>query len=288
MNLIYKDSDPKYSIPVIGFESDIANLTRDNLIQFHKKYIEGEKILSIIGSVEEDKILDLITKTFKTKPIKWKPKFIKSNSKLVIPFINNKFNFSQQIKIIISPEIKQTLVFIGFKSIGLYSKWNYVTDIVENILTGGMTSRLFVLLRNKLGLTYYQNSFNKTFTPHGFFCINYGVQPSGLKISVKHVLEEILGLAKSEITDEEISKAKNTLETSILFNLETATNIGSNIVNYVVSKLNPEEIKKLHKKINAVTKNHVKQFAKKVFTKSNMYIVINGKESESFLNELLI
>jgi predicted Zn-dependent peptidase len=290
MNLIYNNSDPKYSNPVIGFESDISNLTRQNLFQFHKKYLQAEKILSIIGSIDEEKILDIVSKTFKSNPIKWTPQFIKSDGKLVISYANYKPKLSEQMYMIVSPEIKQTLVFIGFKSIGLYSKWIYVSDIVENILTGGMTSRLFVLLRNKLGLTYYQNSFNKTFSSHGFFCVNYGVQPSGLEISIENVLKEILGLANSNITDEEISKAKNTLETSILFNLETATDIGSNIVNYVISKKNPNEIKKLHKKINSVTKTHVKQFAKKVFKKSNMFIVTNGpnQTTKEFLEHLLI
>lgn len=275
MNLIYRDSEPKYSIPVIGFESDISNLTRDNLIEFHKKYLQGTKVLSIIGSVEENKILDIVSETFNFKPIKWTPDFIKSDGKLVVPHLNLSSQLTQT-QMIISPEIKQTLVFIGFKSIGLYSKWNYVTDVVENILTGGMTSRLFVLLRNKLGLTYYQNSFNKTFTPHGFFCVNYGVQPSGLETSLIHVLNSILGLANSEITDQEISKAKNTLETSILFSLETTTDIGSHIINYVIAKKDPNEIKKLHKKINSVTIKQVKQFAKKVFKKSNMFVVVNG------------
>jgi len=277
MNLLYRESDYRYSTPVIGFESSIANLTRENLITFHKKYLQSCKILSIIGSVEENKILDIVGKTFNFKPIKWTPDFIKSDGKLVIPHLSNKL--SKQTHLIISPEIKQTLVFIGFKSIGMYSKWTYVTDIIENILTGGMTSRLFVLLRNKLGLTYYQNSFNKTFTPHGFFCVNYGVQPSGLAISLQNVLKEILEFANSDITDREISKAKNTLETSRLFSLETTTDIGSNIINYVISKKDPNEIKKLHKKINAVTIKQVKQFAKKVFKKSNMFVVINGPPS---------
>ncbi len=284
LNLIYKNSDTKYSIPVIGYESDISNLTRDNLIQFHKKYLQGMKVLSIIGSVSEDKILDLVSKTFKTKITKWKPEFIKLNNKLVVPYLNKNFNLTEQINIIISPEIKQTLVFIGFKSIGMYSKWTLVTDIIENILTGGMTSRLFVLLRNKLGLTYYQKSFNKSFEPHGFFCINYGVQPSGLEISLKHVLEEITQFADSNITDEEMDKAKNILETSMLFNLETATDIGSHIINYVITKQNPEQIKKLNKRISKITKDHVKQFAKKVFTKSNMFVVINGSTQINLTN----
>lgn len=289
MELIYKSTDPKYSIPVIGLESDINNITRDNLVKFHSKYIQGEKILSIITSIEEEKIFPIIESIFGLPVQTWKPKFKKLEPKLIVPFIKTNIEKQNKYKIISSPQIKQTLVFIGFKSICSYSKWSFVSDIVENILTGGMTSRLFVLLRNKLGLTYYQNSFNKTFTPHGFFCVSYGVQPSGLEISLSHVLKEILTFGSSEITNKEITKAKNTLETSILFSLETPTDLGSNIINYVIDKKDPDNIKKIHKKISKVTITHVQKYAKKIFTKYNLHIVINGPNqmSKSLIDNLV-
>ena len=279
MELIYKDTDPRYAEPVIGVESNIKNITRENLINFHSKYNKEPKVLSIIGSIDEEKIFSTLDKVLGTKLLrtKWKPEFNGLNSVLEIPYLkSNSSNSSNPYQIINSPQIKQTLVFIGFRSISSWSKWSYVCDIIENILTGGMTSRLFVLLRNKLGLTYYQNSFNKSFTPHGFFCVSYGVQPVGLEISLTNVLKEILGFADSEITLEEMTKAKNTLETSILFNLQTPTDIGSYIIDYVISKKDPKQIKKLHKKISQVTVKQIKQFAKKVFVKSNLFIVING------------
>ena len=195
-------------------------------------------------------------------------------SSLNIPYI--KTISSNKYTIINSPQIKQTLVFIGFRSITNWSKWLYVSDIIQNILTGGMTSRLFVLLRNKLGLTYYQNSANVSFSSHGFFYITYGVQPQGLEISLSHVLKEIFEFANSNITLEEINKAKNILKTSILFNLQTSTDIGSYIIDYVITNKDPKEIKKLHQKISKVTPDHIKKFAKKVFIKSNLFIVING------------
>ena len=278
MELIYSQTDPKYSIPVIGLESDINNLTRDNLLKFHSKYINGVKTLSVIGSIDEEDIFSIIKSTLKLDPLYkfevWKPEFKKLESKLTVLFDGDTIN--PQCKIIKSPQIKQTLVFIGFRSISEYSKWVYVSDIIENILTGGMTSRLFVLLRNKLGLTYYQNSFNKTFKSHGFFCISYGVQPSGLETSLVHVLKEVLNFGLSNITNKELSKAKNTLETSILFNLETPSNLGSNIIDYVVSNKDPNQIKKIHSQISKVTQKHIIKFAKKIFTKSNIHIVING------------
>jgi predicted Zn-dependent peptidase len=279
--MLYNEVDNKFSVPVIGLPSNIINFTRDNLINFYnEKYLNAEKIISIIGSVEENKIINIIEKMFNVKIKTWKPHFIKLNPKLEIQFYNKKSTY--KLELIKTPEIKQYIVNIGFRSINMYSKWCIVSNLLENILTGGMTSRLFVLLRNKLGLTYYQSSFNKTFKPHGFFCINYGVQPEGLEISLTHVLKELFEFSKSEISDDEIQKAKNMLETSILFNTETATDIGSYIINLVINKQNPLYIKKLDEKIVKINKEHIKQLASKIFKKSNMFIVINGSNELSF------
>jgi len=247
LELMNSPTDPRYSVPVIGIETNIKNITRKNLIKFHSKYMQSSKFLSIIGSISEEEIFKIIKQILKKNPTKWKPDINGMETCLNIPYI--KTQTPNRYAIINSPQIKQTLVFIGFRSISNWSKWSYVCDIIENILTGGMTSRLFVLLRNKLGLTYYQNSANKSFNSHGFFYITYGVQPQGLEISLINVLKEILELANSNITPEEIIKAKNILKTSILFNLQTPTDIGSYIIDYVITKKDPKEIKKLHKKI---------------------------------------
>ena len=288
INMIYKDVDKKYSIPVIGIEKDIKNFTRNNLINFYnEKYLNADKVISIIGSIEENKIIDIIEKMFNTKVTSWDPTFIKLNSRLEIPFYNKKSNYS--LNFINTPEIKQFYVYIGFRSTNLYSKWNLVANALENILTDGMSSRLFILLRNKLGLTYYQSSFNKTFTKHGFFCIHYGVQPEGLEISLKNVLEEIFNFSNLEISDDEIQKSKNMLENTILYNTETASDIGSYIIDSVINKINPSQIKKLDEKIKKIKKLNIKKLASKIFKKSNMFIVINCSKDLEFnkINKLI-
>ena len=283
MELLYKDTDYKYSIPVIGLPSNIINFTRDNLINFYNnKYNNAQKVLSIIGSIEEDKIIHIIEKIFNQKIQVWKPEFKTLNSKLLIPFYNNTNKY--KIELIKTPEINQFIVYIGFRSMNMYSKWSLVCNILKNILTNGSTSRLFVLLRNKLGLTYYQSSANYSYVEHGFFCVNYGVKPDGLEKSLKHVLKELFDFKNSEITDNELVKAKNMVETSLLFNTETASDIGSYIIDSVINKLDPLYIKKINKKIKKITKEHVQQLASKFFKKSNMFLVINGNETISLDN----
>lgn len=275
MGEMYKGKDDSYSLPVIGKPEYIVNFTRDNLVNFYKDhYMNGNKILSIIGSADEDKIIHIVEKMCGIKVKTWKPEFIEQDKELKIKFYDKKQSW--KLKLIKTPDLKQFIVFIGFRSINLHSRWTLVSNILENILTGGMTSRLFELLRNRLGLTYYQNSSGYTFKEHGFFYINYGVQPDGLEISLDAVLKELFNFI--EPTDEEMQKSKNMLETSILFNNQTATDIGSLIIGLVINKQDPKIIKKIHKRIEKITVQHVMQLVRKIFRKSNLYVIINGTE----------
>jgi len=272
MHLLYKDIDIKYSLPVIGTPDNIINFNRQNLINFYNKhYLTANKILSISSSINKDDIIQIISKIFNVQIKPWKPKFIKLNNKLEIPYYNK---FNNQLTLIKNPELKQFIVKIAFRSINMYSKWLIVSELLENILTGGMTSRLFVLLRNKLGLTYYQNTSSLEFKEHGFFSITYGVQPDGLEISLKNVLLELLNF--KSCTEEELQKTKNIYETSLLFNFETSTDIGNYIINSVIDNLNPNYLKYIYKLLNNISINEINNFAKKIFKKSNMFIIING------------
>ena len=277
MESLYKGIDDKYSMPVIGKPEYIVNLTRDNLLNFYKEhYMSGNKILSIIGSADEKKIIEIVEKMCKTKIKVWKPDFIEQDKELKIEYYNKEQSW--KLNLIKTPDIKQFIVLFGFRSVNLHSRWNLVSSILENILTGGMTSRLFELLRNKLGLTYYQSSSGYTFNKHGFFYVNYGVQPDGLEISIDAVLKELFNFKHNGPTEDEMQKSKNMLETSILFNTQTVTDIGNRIINSVINKQDPKIIKKIHNRIANITDKHVIQLASKIFKKSNLFVVINGTD----------
>lgn len=283
MELLYQDTDNKYSIPVIGKPEYISNLTRDNLLKFHtEKYLPANKILSIIGPIDDIKIINIIEKIFKTSVQKWHPKFINLDSKLLVPYYNK--TGSYKLDIIKNPDINQFIVSIGFRSINNYSKWSLISYILEEILAGSITSRLFVLLRNKLGLTYYQNADSQTFPKHGYFYIGYGVQPDGLEISLKAVLKELFDFNKNTITDYELQKGKTIIETSLLFNIETNKDVGNYIISSVINKIDPNYLKKINSKINKITKKHIYQFVDKIFKKSNLFIVINGTDVINYDN----
>lgn len=273
IKLIYNDTDSRYSRPVIGLKSVLKNITRDKLLEFHKNYLNGKKVLGIIGSVDESDILNLVQSVCKKEIKTWNPKFKTFESKLIIPYI--KYKCKNHFDIIKSPQLNQTHVCIGFKSISTYSKWSYVTDILENILTSGMTSKL-AILRTKHGLTYSQISHNIEYLSHGMFCIYYSVNPAGLELSLMHVLKILLEMGDIDVSEKELQTAKNSIETAMIYLLENPRKIAATIVNYVMADKDPYELKKIYKRYKSITPELIRKFAKRVFKKSNIHIVING------------
>ena len=167
------------------------------------------------------------------------------------------------------------MVNICFRSIDDFSSWALVSSLISSVLCNGTSSRLFNLLRIKLGVTYYQNAFSMMYEGHSLYIINFGTRSETVAKAIKHVLIELLTFP--DVTDCELQKAKNMFETSILYNTETPSNIGGSILDYVMAEKDPELFKNIRSRINNIKAKHINGFAKKIFRKENMCILVGGE-----------
>jgi predicted Zn-dependent peptidase len=271
MKIMYEGIDEKLTIPVIGYEECIVNFTRDKLVKFYNdKYESKLKILTIIGDIDEKNIMKIIKKRHpKVEP--WTHTFKPLNRELTIPHYKN---IPTKIHYMSLP-VSQCMVNICFRSIDDFSSWALVSSLISSVLCNGTSSRLFNLLRIKLGVTYYQNAFSMMYEGHSLYIINFGTRSETVAKAIKHVLIELLTFP--DVTDCELQKAKNMFETSILYNTETPSNIGGSILDYVMAEKDPELFKNIRSRINNIKAKHINGFAKKIFRKENMCILVGGE-----------
>jgi predicted Zn-dependent peptidase len=275
MELLYHDTAIKYSIPVIGKPEYIQNFNQKNLFSFYENnYKKSNTIFSLIGDFDIDIIISFIQKIFNNPILSWIPSFKQINNKLSINFYNS---IQKPIySIINNDKLNQFIVLLGFRSIDSYNKWSIVSILFSNILCNGMSSRLFKLLRIKLGLTYYQHAYETFYMTHGNYNINYGINPPDLLFSLEQVILELKNLINNGITENELIKSKKMFQTSVLLNLTSPTDYGHYIVNNIISEKKPKKINKLFQEIHKISIHHVNRFIKKIFIKSNLFLVING------------
>jgi predicted Zn-dependent peptidase len=269
-NVMFKTVDPGLTRPILGTEERIKSFNRDKLVQFHKDhYLTNEKILIISGNVDKKKIITLLENKFK-KPIVWNPIYNTSFKELIVNHYKDSNNGINYIDL----PIQQCLVMINFRSINQFSDWIMTANILASVLNGGSSSRLFMLLRHKLGLTYYQNAYNNSYKDHGVFTVSFGVRPDGVKTALENVIPSLLNF--ENVTEYELQKVKNNYETTILYATESKTEVGYAMINYIIDKLDPKKFINVRHAINRVKEKHINNFVKKVFCRENMSVFIGG------------
>lgn len=120
-------------------------------------------------------------------------------------------------------ETEQTHICLGMPGVSYRHRDRYVYSLLDMMLGGGMSSRLFQEIREKRGLVYDIHTENLYFSDTGLFSINTATRPAGLFDVLRLMLEELAKLTKSGSAKEELQRVKQQLRASIAMSLESST-----------------------------------------------------------------
>lgn len=178
---------------------------------------------------------------------------------------------------------------LGFRAFSFFDSRRYALSVLSTILGGGMSSRLFMQVRERRGLCYYISSGREFYHDVGNFVTQAGVTNNVEKVkeAVKTILDEHQKVASGDISEEELAKAKELLKGRLLLSLEDSSNVASY---YGVKKIlendaeNPEEV---IKKLEMVSKEDVQKLASELFTKKTLNFAIVGPFEHNDFDSLL-
>lgn len=182
--------------------------------------------------------------------------------------------------------LEQVNLVLGFKGLSYLHDDYYKSQILASILGGGMSSRLFQEVREKLGLAYSVYAFNYNHVDCGVFGIYGGTAPDKVEKLIEASKKEIEKVCK-KITDVELQRAKTQFESGILMAKESTS---SRMQKLGFDVLVRDEItcdKEKLAKINAVEKEGVLDIANSIFDSQNKVSFAAVGEVENF-NEALI
>ncbi|MBP3925299.1 insulinase family protein [bacterium] len=149
-----------------------------------------------------------------------------------------------------------------------YRSDDYAALMLLNIILGGsgLSSRLFLELREKKGLAYVVRSGYESFSLCGNFFIYIATEPKNIEISLKGFEEEIRKIKDIEISEEELENAKNNLLGKFAFSLETNLRQAYSFSNYAINGLGFDFKDEFFEKVKQVTVKEIKDCANKYFT----------------------
>ena len=260
-------------MPILGPAEQIAAYTRDDLANYRARHYHPENcVVALAGNYDPEQVLALIQQYFG----EWK----KSGQRQTVPPM-------QPIpgqKAAKEKDTEQLHICLGYPGTFLGSDELYPMSVMNNLLGGAMSSRLFQKIREEMGMAYSIYTYPSTYVGCGTFAVYAGVSPKNGHAVLDETLKQLDLLCRDGVTEKEFREAKNQLRGSYLLGLESP---GSRMQSMGRGQLHldrcmtPEETVA---KIEAVTIESVNAVARRIFSNAPCISVV-GKQAEMYIKE---
>src|SRR3989440_2595369 len=182
---------------VAGTEESVTSLTRDGTYTYmRRQYVPNNIVISVAGAVEHDAVVEAVTEALgdweRGTPSSWFPAIDGQESPRV----------AVQYK-----RTEQAHIEIAVHALSSQDPDRFALDLISVILGEGMSSRLFMELREKRALCYDVHSYASHYLDTGAFAVYAGIDPKKTVEATKALVEE-LSRMRDGVSDEELVKAK--------------------------------------------------------------------------------
>jgi predicted Zn-dependent peptidase len=260
--------------PTIGFADTVTKLTPDDLrAHMAARYAPNSVIVAAAGNVEHDAFVELTARCFDSYsgscalPTPERPKTTPGT------MLRHK-------------DSEQAYVVLGTRGLAVTDERRYGLSVLDTLLGGGMSSRLFQEIREKRGLVYTVYTFQAGYRGAGLFGVYCGTSAENVQACIDVVGEQFDLLRNQPITQSELQLAKEHLKGGLTLSLESSSSrmirLGRNELTFG-RQITTEEIEE---KIDAVTADDVRTLAGELLTIENRGLCVLGPvESVSLGNQ---
>jgi len=256
---------------VIGTDTTIKKITIDDVTNFRKLYTLENSLLVIAGNFKKNDVIDSVKKYTKNSNF--------NHSTIDEPNINYTITTTKpNIYIIPNKSMNQSYLFISFYFNKITSFQEIILKFLSDYMSSGSTSKLFEVLRNKLGSSYSSEADFMSFRgENGLFYIYCNINNSLMLESVKEILIIINNLKTTDVSNEDVKKVKKIFETSNLFQIN---NPNYNMLYHGKKYLFGKQVNILEEidNIEKIDAKTIRDFSNEFFIKKNLSIFIFGND----------
>jgi len=262
---------------VIGYKETVSSITREQLLNYvARKYMPNNTVLSVAGNIQHEEAMAQIKSVFD----KW------AAGKLMTGYITNDKQTEARLRI--EPkDIEQAHLCLAVHGFSHSHPQRFTLDLLNTVLGGGMSSRLFMEIREHKGLAYDIHSYTEHFLNSGSFAIYAGVDPQKIETTVAAILEEISKI-KQGITASELTRAKELSKGRLYLRFEDSQNValwygGQEILTQQI--LDIDDVTSI---VDAITVDELKEVAGEILTDGGLNLAVTGPiKEEEFYRESL-
>jgi len=170
----------------------------------------------------------------------------------------------------------QAQLMLGFPAFRYGDKRNVVLSVMNTILGGSMSSRLFTEIREKRGLAYTVRAGGETFRDSGYSYVRAGVEPKNVNKTIEVVQKELEKMVTKGVNTRELADAKTHIRGAMQLSLEDSSTVANFYATQALFAEKIETSEEKLKKVDAVTSKQIKDIAQSVLQWNKVRIAIIG------------
>ena len=255
--------------PILGSPETVEALNQDVLLRYFRgAYVAPNMIISAAGNLEHGRVRELVEKAF---------------GDLVAPgepFGEEPPQVRPQV-VVRTKELEQSHVCLGTNSYPQSHQDRYVSYILNTVLGGSMSSRLFQNIREKRGLAYSVFSGLSAYRDAGNITIYAGCANEALGEVVDLCVEELKGMKAAPVPESELRRAKDHLKGSLMLSLENTASRMSHLARQEIYFDRHFGLDETLAGVEAVTTADIQRVATDLFSNGSLAVTVVGPQPPS-------
>jgi len=252
--------------PILGTTKTVSGLGQNTLFDYHAdRFRAGNMVFSAAGNLDHDQFVESVAQQFST---------------LVAGTTEMTFQSAQVSAPIVlrsKRSLEQVQICLGVPSPKITDENRYATLILNTVLGGGMSSRLFQTIREERGLAYSIYSDLSPYSDTGSLCVFAGTSTDKTLEMLDLVMAEFSRLKQTPLTPEELHRAKEQVKGNILLGLESSGSRMSNLARQEMYFHHFFSVEDVLDRLDAVTAEEVQAMAQKLFISERIAVTLLGR-----------
>jgi predicted Zn-dependent peptidase len=258
---------------IIGRAEVVAGTPADGLREFHSaRYVPGNIVVAGAGSLDHDELVEQVRKAEADRGAGV------PNPPAVVPprdELERRIRFVQK-------DTEQYHLCLGAPGIPRDDDRRFALRVLDNILGGSSSSRLFQEVREKRGLAYSVYSFQSLYAGTGQVGLYLGTRPDNVTRAMAVVADELDRFRGDPATAEELSRSKENVKGRLVLALESTTARMNRLGSSVLAEMPLLSVDELVERIDAVTLDDVRELAVELFAPERLSAAGIGAEQSVF------
>jgi predicted Zn-dependent peptidase len=252
--------------PILGTAKTVGSFERSIIVDFYNhRFHGGNVVFSAAGHIDHDRFVAMVTERFSSLPA-GEPLHLEAPPKTAAKIIlRNK------------KSLEQVQLCLGVPARPLADESRYISLLMNTILGGGMSSRLFQTVREEHGLAYSIYSDLSPYRDTGSLCVFAGTSADKAVELIRLVTQEFRRIKEEPVDADELRRAKDQLKGNLLLSLESSGARMSNLARqqmYFDHFFGPQEILD---NVEAVTVEEVQAMAQSLFQPERIALTMLGR-----------